>query len=139
SAVVASMQSLPRPALQILETCTALGAGADLPRVTALLDKQDAGNDSHHEKVWQWLTTLAVYGLAWPVDEHIVINPGVASVILRPLALGPPLEAQLQDLNVDGLVGAVCNWGIEVPKRRAELVRTIVSLYSEPARVRQLL
>ncbi|PJI95135.1 helicase-associated domain-containing protein [Luteimicrobium subarcticum] len=122
--------------LALVETVAALGAAADLDRVTDLLGTSlDAPGFQRALAV----ATGAVLVVPTPREGGIAANPGVRAVLVSPLGLGASAREALGDVPARELSKVVRRYGGEVPTRKDDLVEVVVDHLAQPENVRRAL
>ena len=143
-----SMAALTEPALQALEALAAVGSAASAHRVAGLLDASGASEEDHRAAVEHVVGVLNAAALVWPARGsaedgdgvgRLAVNPGVHEVILAPLGLGRPAAVVLAEISAPELAKVTRRWGLEVPKRKAELVAAVGAVLADTALVKRLL
>lgn len=138
TSVAMVVRVLPTPALQVLEALVALGAGATAERAAGLLDP-GADLDEHLRVVTAWADHLTACALTWPDgDGRIRLNPGVLEPLGVPLRIGVVAALLVPEISATELAKVVRRWGLDVPKRKAELVDAVLTRLGDPAEVRRL-
>ena len=133
--VLAVLQTVPLPCLQVLEAVQALGAGATKAELTHLLG---AGpDDPDVDRVLQELVDLA---LVWPGDgDRVQAAAGVAAVFPNPLGLASSVRELLPLLNVQDMRKVALKLGVsDPPTRRGELEDILEKWLSDSRKVRAL-
>lgn len=123
--VMAALASVDLPSLQLLEALAALGDGAPLAEVRALLaneaarqsesDDDDADDVDDEPAGFQAvLTGLFRRGLSWPAGETLRLIEPLRDWPMGdgPLGLGPPAAALLPRLTADALRRIGREWGV---------------------------
>lgn len=133
--LIALIQQLPTPHLQVTETVAAMGLGATRGELTALLHSTDP---DHVQLVSAVLDDLADCAVVWPSsDGHLRFAGGVDELWPFPLGLSLSARELMEQLNVHELRQiAVCQGLREPPARRADLELAIVRTLSDPNWVR---
>ncbi|MPZ66269.1 MAG: WYL domain-containing protein [Pseudonocardiaceae bacterium] len=132
NSVYRALQQLAVPAIQLLEVLQALGDGCRRGELERFLDVQPDTLDG-------LLATLSGLALAWPEPGAVRIVAAVTQFTADPLALGAPAETLLAPLTVEQLRTIGAEYRIPGQPRKAELVRALVDVLSDPARVRAAL
>lgn len=133
-----ALMASPAPLLQLVETASALGAGATTDRLAQLLDSGGADAQQHRAHLDYWIDEAAGFGLAWRDGDLVRTNPGLDQVIIGPLALARPARAILDDLTVDQLRAVLRAWGVKAPTRKAEMLAAVHRVISDPAALRRI-
>lgn len=139
ASVATVLREVPAPALQVLEVLAALGNGASSERAAAFLDP--AGRDAARqlEAVTAWTEHLVACALAWPDGTgRIRLNPGVVVVLGAPLGLGMPGALLVADVAAADLQRVARCWGLNVPKRKVDVVEVVLGALGDAATVRRL-
>ncbi|HEY2673295.1 MAG TPA: helicase C-terminal domain-containing protein [Rugosimonospora sp.] len=126
--VAESFQSVPLPAVQVLETVHAYDCRnrADL---AALL-----GEDGLDEA----LAALADRALAWEYDGRLTVAGEVASGIGYPLGLGPGAAELLAQRTVAELRGIAAQLNLPAPPVKKNILRELATFYADAERIRAL-
>ena len=139
ASVATVLRELPTPALQALEVITALGAGASSATVAALLDRGARSAEDHLEAVAGWVEHLVACALVWPDGgDRLRPNPGVLVVLDTPLDLGVPGVLLVGQTSAAELQKVARRWGLDVPKRKAELADAVLTELGDAAFVRRV-
>lgn len=127
-----AVQQLPVPAIQLLEALQALGDGCRRGELERFLGVGSGTLDG-------LLAPLSRLALAWPERDTVRIIAALDHFTTDPLGLGDSTEALLAPLTVEQL--RVIGGAYRVPgqPRKAELVRAVVEVLTDPARVRAAL
>ncbi|MQA16690.1 MAG: WYL domain-containing protein [Pseudonocardiaceae bacterium] len=127
-----AVQQLPVPAIQLLEVLQALGDGCRRGELDRFCDVDPGTLDG-------LLATLSRLALAWPERDTIRITAALAHFTADPLALGDPADTLLAPLTVEQLRSIGAEYAVPAQPRKAEWVRALVDILSDPARVRAAL
>ncbi|EYR63391.1 hypothetical protein N866_00980 [Actinotalea ferrariae CF5-4] len=139
ASVASVVRELPVPAVQALEVLQALGAGASSDRAAAVLQPGGRDPQEHGEAVDGVVGHLVDCALAWPDGTgRLRLNPGVLAVLGTPLGLGRPGALLVAEVPAAELQKITRRWGLDVPKRKAELVDAVLGVLGDPSAVRRL-
>lgn len=139
ASVATIVRDLATPHLEVLDAVAALGAGATPERVDELLAPHPAGPEAHGTATGAGLEALEDCALAWP-DGHgaVCLNPGVHEVIAQPLALAPSGARLVAQVSAPELQKVTRRWGLDVPKRKTDLVAAVLQVLGDPEAVRRI-
>lgn len=134
--VVTALRTLDLPTLQVAEAMAALGQRTDRAALDQLLGR--AGDDP--APVDRALAALAEHALLLETGPGLALVPAARAAWPRPLSLGPPVGAGLDQLyTLDELRVIAGHLGSPAAKgRKAEVIEALVSLFRDPDRVRDL-
>lgn len=136
---------LPLPAVQVLEVLAAAGDGASIARAIAVLRPQECSPAEAvrvADGVNAAVDALIGVGLIWPGgDRHkspldptapLIVSPGVRAVIPSPLGLGRCVRDLAGQTNSPTLQRITRRWGLDVVKRKADLVDAVATQLGSP-------
>jgi Helicase conserved C-terminal domain len=126
--VATAFQSVPLPAVQVLETVRAFGCGTR-DELAALLGED--GLDAT-------LALLADHALLWTYDGQLYLAGEVRTGLGYPLRLGPAAEELLQPLPIGKLREVAEMQGMPVPGLKKELRQALLARYKDPQALRDM-
>lgn len=139
ASVASVVRELPLPAVQVLEVLQAMGAGASTDGAAALLDAGPRTPQEHLDAVTGFVGHLVECALVWPDGTgRLRLNPGLLAVIDEPLGLGWPAALLVPEISAPELQKVARRWGLDVPKRKGELVEAVLGVLGDAASVRRL-
>ncbi len=138
ASVAAVVHEIPTPALQALDALAALGVSASEQRLADLLAPGPRRPQEHADAVADWLAHLFVSGLAWPDGDRVRLNPGVLAVLPCPLGVGQSAALLVPEVSAEALHKVARRWGVDVPKRKADVVDAVLTTLGDPAAVRRI-
>lgn len=138
ASVTHAITGLAAPWLAVLEVVTALGDGASVEAVARLLDGSTAP-DSHDADVRAVIDGMISAALVVPGQGGVLaVNPGARAVFTAPLAFAPPARALLVGIPATELMKVTRAWGMDVAKRKADLVDAVAGRLADPVHVRRV-
>ena len=134
SGVIRAMGAVPLPGWQVLTALAALGGRATVGQITAVL------RDAQEPQVRLWCDQLVEHALVVRLGDDELLGVPAALSMVGPLpGLGLPVVVVASQVPAAGLQKVVRRWGLDVPKRKAELVGAVVRQLRDESQVRRLL
>lgn len=135
--VITALRESPLPLLQVVETTAALGLGATVDRLCALLEDQQGDPARHRDHVAEWLDRAGTRALVWKDGDRLRMNPGIGEVISSPLGLGRAAESALARLTLDSIQTIARGLGLPTGGRKDEVIERVRTALVDPTAIRQ--
>ena len=140
ASVAEAMTRLPLPAIELLQTLTALGPRPTVGDAATLLDRGGRSPQAQRKAVRSAASILEASALAWLTGrDGVAVNPGVRAVIDQPLGIGRTVADHLEHTTLEQMRQLLRTLGLPDRTRRADAAEKLTEFLTDQAQVRQLL